>query len=746
MKIALIDHSYHQKTRSTDFFVREVLAGHKVDHFWDDSWQERPGVDIAPILAGQYDRIIVWQVEKPVERLLRHGAGNVVFVPMWDGANMMDVSDWRRLSGARVLSFCYELHRVVKLAGLASTYAQYWPDPNGFAEIADFSALRGFFWQRQPEIGWREISALIGQQPFERIHVHRAEDPGAPREPLPESPDGRITSSTWFENPADLQALLGRHNVYFAPRVLEGIGFSFIEAMCRGMAVIAPDKPTMNEYITDGVNGLLWTHGEPSELNFSHAARLGRNARESALIGRGRWNEMLPRVRDFIFGEADAVSPGPPPPVVSSVAAEPAARPEPAMPKVSVAIVVKNAASVIEATLQSVVAQTWPNLEIVVVDGASSDETVAVVERFGDRIAKLVSESDDGPYFAMNKAARLATGDYILFLNAGDFFASETALADAMSNLPEDEAPDFIIGHHLYRSEQGDILRRAADFELTWNRLKDGAIDARWLAGVPGHQATLTRRSLLAAEGYDTRYRIVADHEYLYRQREKGARFHHSGALIAIYSSGGLSWTQRAETYGEWQTILTRYGSEEAARRVHAELREHMERADLGKTSYRMVRARGLASKWQRSLRMRRDMMLVQRTGLFFPNWYAEQNPEAKTIRGGPLRHYVRHGVYEYRDPSPFFDTRYYLLTHADARKSDMLPLLFYAKHGAARGDATTPWFAALWAEIAATAPPGSTPLARMIAWFAKTPAEDMLATCRRVGLDLGDAEWIGNR
>ncbi|HWJ74441.1 MAG TPA: glycosyltransferase [Kaistia sp.] len=742
MKIAFVDHSYHQKTKSTDFFVREVLAGHQVDRFWDNSWQDRRPLDISPILAGGYDRVIVWQVEQPVERLLRHGATNVVYVPMWDGADLLGIGDWRRLAGARVLSFCHELHRIVGQAGLTSLYAQYWPDPAAFAPVEDFSALRGFFWKRTSAIRWRDIHKLIGSAPFDRLHVHSADDPGeAADDPVAGSTDGRLTVSSWFENADELQALLGRHNVYFAPRAQEGIGFSFIEAMCRGMAVIAADQPTMNEYITDGVNGLLWPLGAPEALDFSDAARLGQKARESAQLGRRRWTEALDRVQAFVLGtEGMAGGGGIGNGAVTHAAPERAAAAS--GPRVSVAVVTYNAEATLEATLTNILAQTYPNIELVVVDGASSDGTGAIIERYRDRIDALVSEADDGPYFAMNKAARLASGDYILFMNAGDFFASDTGLAEAIESIPAGETPDFIIGHHLYRSEQGDVLRRAADFELTWRRLKDGAIDARWLAGVPCHQATLTRRALLADHGYDTSYRIVADHEFLYRERQNGASVHHSGALIAIYASGGLSWTKRRETYDEWKAVLGRYGNAEAAERIHAELREHLEGEALGKPRYGTVRARSFVSKWQRSLSMRRDMVLVKQTRLFFANWYAEQNPEAKTTRGGPLRHYLRYGVFEYRDPSPFFDTRYYLLMHEDARRSDMLPILFYARHGAARGDATTPWFAQLWTEIAATAPGSGTPLARMIEWFATTPAEEMLQVCQRAGVDVSDAEW----
>ena len=716
-----------------------MLAGHEVDRFWDESWRSDRSFDPAPVLAGRYDRIIVWQVEQPVERLLRSGASNIVYVPMWDGADQLGDADWRRFAGVKVLSFCRELHRIVGQAGLTSLYAQYWPDPADFAPIEDVSSLRGFFWKRSPAIRWRDIEQLIGTAPFERLHIHTADDPGeASNDPVAASTDGRITVSSWFEDPAELQALLGRHTVYFAPRAQEGIGFSFIEAMCRGMAVVAADQPTMNEYITDGVDGLLWPLGAPAPLDFSDVARLGARARQRALLGRRRWTEALGGVRAFVLGE--------PAPAELPAGAITRAAPERAGaalgPKVTVAVVTRNAEATLEATLSSILAQTYPNIELVVVDGASTDGTAAILERHRDRIAASLSEADEGPYFAMNKAARLGTGDYILFMNAGDFFASDGALAEAMESLPEGAALDFIIGHHLYRSEQGDVLRRAADFELTWRRLKEGAIDARWIAGVPCHQATLTRRALLAEDGYDTSYRIVADHEFLYRQREKGSSVHHSGALIAIYSSGGLSWNRRLETYDEWKTVLSRYGQSDAAERMHAELREHLEGEALGKPRYQTIRARSLVTKWQRSLSMRRDMLLVKQSGLFFANWYAEQNPEAKTTRGGPLRHYLRFGVFEYRDPSPFFDTKFYLLMHAEARRSGMLPILYYARHGAARNEPTTPWFAQLWAEIGPTAPQGATPLARMIKWFAETPADEMLASCRRAGVDVSDAEW----
>ena len=91
-------------------------------------------------------------------------------------------------------------------------------------------------------------------------------------------------------------------------------------------------------------------------------------------------------------------------------------------PKFSIITVTYNAEAVLEDTIQSVISQTYHHVEYILVDGASKDGTLSIIDRYRDRITRIVSEPDKGLYDAMNKGIRLATGDYLCFLNAGDSF------------------------------------------------------------------------------------------------------------------------------------------------------------------------------------------------------------------------------------------------------------------------------------------------------------------------------------
>ena len=97
-------------------------------------------------------------------------------------------------------------------------------------------------------------------------------------------------------------------------------------------------------------------------------------------------------------------------------------------PKFSIITVTYNAEAVLEDTIQSVISQTYHHVEYIIVDGASKDSTLSIIDRYRDRITRIVSEPDKGLYDAMNKGIRLATGDYLCFLNAGDSFHEDDTL------------------------------------------------------------------------------------------------------------------------------------------------------------------------------------------------------------------------------------------------------------------------------------------------------------------------------
>src|SRR5690606_9629851 len=116
------------------------------------------------------------------------------------------------------------------------------------------------------------------------------------------------------------------------------------------------------------------------------------------------------------------------------------------MKKISVITVTFNAASTLERTLKSVKEQTYPHLEHVIVDGKSKDNTVALIQQFAHERMIWLSEPDKGLYDAMNKAASMASGDYLCFLNAGDTFHTSNSIEKMMSSLEEGKEPDIIYG------------------------------------------------------------------------------------------------------------------------------------------------------------------------------------------------------------------------------------------------------------------------------------------------------------
>ena len=115
-------------------------------------------------------------------------------------------------------------------------------------------------------------------------------------------------------------------------------------------------------------------------------------------------------------------------------------------PKFSVITVTYNAEKVLEDTIQSVIAQTYHHVEYIIVDGASKDGTLSIIDRYRPRIHTVVSEPDKGLYDAMNKGIALASGDYLCFLNAGDCFHEDDTLQQMVHTINGNELPDVLYG------------------------------------------------------------------------------------------------------------------------------------------------------------------------------------------------------------------------------------------------------------------------------------------------------------
>jgi glycosyltransferase involved in cell wall biosynthesis len=203
-----------------------------------------------------------------------------------------------------------------------------------------------------------------------------------------------------------------------------------------------------------------------------------------------------------------------------------------------------NNAAELPATIESVLAQTYPNIEYIVIDGASKDNSVEIIRSYEDRIAYWHSERDKSRYDAMNKGTAATTGDWVVFMNAGDAFCDKDVIMD-MFRQPHDDA-DLVYG---------DVLRRYPK-EGIERLVRAESADALPLKMPCCHQSLFTRRSLLAQHPFLDGFPISADHEFLLWARNSGAHFKRVDRAVSIFTKGGVSDQARLSGLKELLAIM----------------------------------------------------------------------------------------------------------------------------------------------------------------------------------------------
>lgn len=217
------------------------------------------------------------------------------------------------------------------------------------------------------------------------------------------------------------------------------------------------------------------------------------------------------------------------------------------MKKISIITVVYNAVNTIERTIQSVLSQSYKNIEYIIIDGGSTDGTLEVIAQYIDKIACFVSEPDKGIYDAMNKGIKRSTGDIIGLLNADDWYEEEAlkAVADSFDN----DIADIIYGNIYCVDIRGMKKPFFRDIPV---KLFTGMV-------IP-HPATFIRYSAYKKYGlYDTDYHIAADHELMLRMYIKGAIFKAIDTVIANFSCTGISSTNILELLFEEKKVFEKY-------------------------------------------------------------------------------------------------------------------------------------------------------------------------------------------
>lgn len=210
--------------------------------------------------------------------------------------------------------------------------------------------------------------------------------------------------------------------------------------------------------------------------------------------------------------------------------------------KITIITVCYNAEVKISETVKSVITQTYPDIEYIVKDGCSTDNTIGILKKLQkERDFLIVSEKDDGIYDAMNSAVKHVSGDYIIFLNAGDSFADEHVLEELSQKCTEKNYPDILFGNIIYKEENGGRFGR--------NYSRICAKKYYYLSGdTICHQAIMACRDSLLKYPFDITYSICADRDWLLTLIEEKASFVYIDRVISICEVEGYS-TQNQQLY-----------------------------------------------------------------------------------------------------------------------------------------------------------------------------------------------------
>lgn len=314
-------------------FVRIALTA------WD-------GVSHAPLkhLERVVGEPVIFCQRPPSPDVLRKPDARLIWIPMWDNVVSLWSSQewWNALPKTlRIVAFSDGVERKARMAGLPVLRLHYYKDPSNFQTASFKNGLILYYWNRVGLFGPQFIRKLCRMLDISEIFFCDSIDPKIARGAAYSLPlqigSTTIHQISKFERRVDYFDMLKRCNVYLAPRSLEGVGMTFLEAMASGCAVMAYNAPTMNEYIDSEVDGFLFTnpvlekepvslvHKVLNSITSGHNVRdqisyprislsqnweqlvdlklemLGHTAREKQFVGFSKWQDMTSEYADFIL-------------------------------------------------------------------------------------------------------------------------------------------------------------------------------------------------------------------------------------------------------------------------------------------------------------------------------------------------------------------------------------------------------------------------------------------------------------
>ncbi|OQX98189.1 MAG: glycosyl transferase [Bacteroidetes bacterium 4572_117] len=202
------------------------------------------------------------------------------------------------------------------------------------------------------------------------------------------------------------------------------------------------------------------------------------------------------------------------------------------LPLISIITVVFNSEAYIEDTIKAVINQSYPNIEYIIIDGGSSDDTVGLIKKYNDYIDYWQSEPDNGLYYAMNKGMECATGDYYWFINSGDLPFDLSVLDNVFRN--KKQFADIFYGETEIIDQKGASIgmrRHNTPEKLNWKTLLKGM--------KVSHQSIIVKK--IISLPYNVDYKLSADFDWVIKVLKNAKSIENTKLVLSKFMDGGLS-------------------------------------------------------------------------------------------------------------------------------------------------------------------------------------------------------------
>ena len=315
--IYFIGHEFHQKTLSAKFFYDYLIEYYNINFIWTNGKKYKKDIDYTIInKVKNLDAIIFWQIFPEIDELIKINNKNIILIPMYDNNTNLkfNLQEWTKYYNYKFINFSKNIYKKLDYLGFKyNINLQYFPlNTYTISTKSGHNSKKPkiFFWQRANEINWTFIKKIIDFEQIETFHIHKisndSKDIQNDNKPSEiEIQKYNITFSDWFISKEEYLNRLNEYDIVIAPRLFEGIGMSFLEAMSLGKCIIAADFPTMNEYIIDKKDGYLFNYFAPELIDLTNWKTISKNVLKKSNLLRKKWEENKHKILEIIKAPID---------------------------------------------------------------------------------------------------------------------------------------------------------------------------------------------------------------------------------------------------------------------------------------------------------------------------------------------------------------------------------------------------------------------------------------------------------